>query len=59
MNGMHDMGGMHGFGPIQPRSNEEQFHAEWEQIQFDLGLIGGGSRFDRSAYTQTPWGGEV
>src|SRR5438034_3440141 len=29
MNGMHDMGGMHGFGPIEPRSNEEAFHAEW------------------------------
>jgi nitrile hydratase len=31
MNGVHDMGGMHGFGPIQPRQNEETFHAEWEK----------------------------
>src|SRR4029450_8994429 len=29
--GVHDMGGMHGFGPIAPRSNEEAFHAEWEK----------------------------
>ena len=31
MNGVHDMGGMHGFGPIQPRDNEESFHADWER----------------------------
>ena len=31
MNGVHDMGGMHGFGPIEPRQHEEQFHAEWEK----------------------------
>jgi nitrile hydratase len=31
MNGMHDLGGMHGFGPIEPRLNEEVFHAEWEK----------------------------
>src|SRR5882672_6762023 len=31
VNGVHDMGGMHGFGPIRPRQNEEAFHAEWEK----------------------------
>jgi nitrile hydratase len=31
VNGVHDMGGMHGFGPIEPRQHEEQFHAEWEK----------------------------
>src|SRR5262245_6329889 len=31
MNGIHDMGGMHGFGPIEPRQNEDAFHAEWEK----------------------------
>jgi nitrile hydratase len=25
------MGGMHGFGPIEPRQNEDSFHAEWEK----------------------------
>jgi nitrile hydratase subunit beta len=30
MNGVHDMGGMHGFGPIHRDPNERGFHAEWE-----------------------------
>jgi len=30
MNGVHDMGGMQGFGPIQPEANEPVFHAPWE-----------------------------
>ncbi len=30
MNGIHDMGGMEGFGPVQPEPNEPPFHSEWE-----------------------------
>ncbi len=30
MNGVHDMGGMHGFGPVTPESDEPIFHSEWE-----------------------------
>ena len=30
MNGVHDMGGMHGMGPIEPESNEPVFHDRWE-----------------------------
>jgi nitrile hydratase beta subunit len=30
MNGVHDMGGMHGFGPVQPEPNEPVFHHRWE-----------------------------
>jgi nitrile hydratase len=30
MNGVHDMGGMHGMGPIVPEANEPVFHAPWE-----------------------------
>jgi nitrile hydratase len=30
MNGVHDMGGMHGFGPIQREVDEPVFHAPWE-----------------------------
>ena len=30
MNGVHDMGGMHGFGPIVREENEPLFHAPWE-----------------------------
>lgn len=30
MNGPHDAGGRHGFGPIAPEPNEPLFHADWE-----------------------------
>jgi nitrile hydratase beta subunit len=30
MNGVHDMGGMHGMGPIQAQKNEPVFHEPWE-----------------------------
>ena len=30
MNGIHDMGGMHGFGPIEVEENEPLFHEPWE-----------------------------
>lgn len=30
MNGVHDMGGMDGFGKVEPEPNEPMFHAEWE-----------------------------
>jgi nitrile hydratase subunit beta len=36
MNGIHDMGGMHGMGPIQYEKNEPVFHARWEGRVFAL-----------------------
>jgi nitrile hydratase subunit beta len=30
MNGVHDMGGMDGFGKVEPEPNEPMFHTEWE-----------------------------
>lgn len=36
MNGVHDMGGMHGMGPIVPEANEPVFHEEWEGRVFAL-----------------------
>ena len=30
MNGVHDMGGMQGFGKVEPEPNEPVFHAPWE-----------------------------
>ena len=41
MNGAHDLGGMHGFGPIDPDPNEPLFHAEWERRCFALTLAAG------------------
>jgi len=31
MNGIHDLGGMHGFGLIKSEKNEPVFHADWER----------------------------
>src|SRR5690349_14487178 len=30
MNGVHDMGGMHGLGPVAPEPKEPVFHDRWE-----------------------------
>ena len=30
MNGIHDMGGMHGFGRVEVEADEPVFHARWE-----------------------------
>ena len=38
MNGVHDMGGMHGMGPINPEANEPVFHAAWEGRAFALNV---------------------
>jgi nitrile hydratase subunit beta len=43
MNGAHDLGGMHGFGPINPEPEAEEpvFHAAWEKRMFGLNLAAG------------------
>lgn len=42
MNGVHDMGGMHGFGPVDPDPHEPTFHHDWERIAVAL-QVGGGA----------------
>ena len=44
MNGCHDVGGMHGFGPILREENEPYFHHAWEERVFGLffGCFAGG-----------------
>ena len=44
MNGVHDMGGMHGMGPIEPEANEPVFHTRWEARAFALTLAMGAWR---------------
>ena len=43
-NSVHDMGGMHGFGPVEVEVDEPVFHAEWEArvyaLQRAMGAIG-------------------
>jgi nitrile hydratase subunit beta len=41
MNGIHDMGGMHGMGPIQYEKNEPVFHTDWESRVFALAMAMG------------------
>ena len=43
MNGAHDLGGMHGLGPInpEPESEEPVFHTDWEKRVFGLTLAAG------------------
>lgn len=41
MNGVHDLGGMHGFGPVIAEPDEPVFHAEWERRAFALTLAMG------------------
>jgi len=46
MNGPHDLGGMHGLGPINPEPEAEEplFHADWEKralaVTLALGALG-------------------
>jgi len=41
MNGIHDMGGMHGLGPIEREENEPVFHHAWERRAFALNMAAG------------------
>ena len=41
MNGVHDMGGMQGFGPVAFESDEPRFHEDWERRAFGLTLAAG------------------
>jgi nitrile hydratase subunit beta len=36
VDGVHDMGGMHGFGRVEPEADEPVFHAPWEGRTFGL-----------------------
>ena len=53
MNGIHDMGGMHGFGPIVRERDEPVFHHEWERRMFALAIAMMGNRtFNVDQYRQ-------
>lgn len=41
MNGPHDVGGMMGFGPVEPEVDEPWFHAEWEKRVLGMTLCAG------------------
>jgi len=54
MNGVHDMGGMHGMGAIEHEKNEPVFHASWEGRIYALTRLlragGGKSNLDASRH---------
>ena len=59
MNGIHDMGGVHGYGPIIREEDEPVFHHEWEGKALALartGLAGGHFNLDefRQAMERIP-----
>ena len=52
MLGIHDLGGMHGFGPVAPEPDEPCFHERWEAAVFAMmfacgrsGATGNADRF--------------
>jgi len=54
MNGVHDMGGMHGMGPIEHEKNEPVFHAPWEGRTYAMTRViragGGRQNLDNSRH---------
>jgi nitrile hydratase len=55
MNGVHDMGGMHGMGPVQEEKNEPVFHHPWEGRVFAMVAAAGAWRrwnIDASRYAR-------
>ena len=55
MDGVHDLGGMHGFGPVRPDTDEPLFHAPWEErvlaVTLATGALGRWT-IDRSRFTR-------
>jgi nitrile hydratase len=51
MNGVHDMGGMHGLGPIAPEPGEPVFHERWEARTYAMALaVGAWGRWTLDAF---------
>ena len=41
MDGIHDLGGMHGFGPVEREADEPAFHHPWERRAFGVEFFTG------------------
>ena len=55
MNGGHDLGGTHGFGPVAPEPDEPVFHADWEKRLLGLYVAGactGAWNIDMARFTR-------
>ncbi|MHB1447180.1 MAG: SH3-like domain-containing protein [Acidimicrobiales bacterium] len=52
MDGVHDLGGMHGFGPVPIEADEPVFHEVWEgRVWYMTGALGRRVTTDRVRYT--------
>lgn len=51
MNGIHDMGGMHGFGAVEVEPNEPVFHRRWQARVFGMVQSLGGGNIDAGRHT--------
>jgi len=40
MDGIHDLGGMNGFGAVEPERDEPVFHEPWESVAFAMNALG-------------------
>jgi nitrile hydratase len=54
MNGAHDMGGMHGFGPVHLEADEPLFHAPWERRAMGLTVAMGATGAREPAARRLP-----
>jgi nitrile hydratase len=51
MNGVHDLGGMHGLGPLVVEPNEPVFHEPWEgRVYALMNAVGTGGNIDSSRH---------
>ncbi len=54
MNGVHDMGGMHGFGPVTAEPDEPTFHHPWEgRVNSLMRLCGAAGLFNLDEFRRT------
>ncbi|HEY2774370.1 MAG TPA: nitrile hydratase subunit beta [Candidatus Binatia bacterium] len=51
MNGIHDMGGMHGFGKVEVERDEPVFHERWEARVFAVVQSLGGGNIDAGRHS--------
>jgi len=51
MNGIHDMGGLHGFGRVEVEANEPVFHERWEARVFGIVQSLGGGNIDAGRHS--------
>src|SRR5204863_402815 len=51
MNGIHDMGGMHGFGDVVVEIDEPVFHERWEARVFGMIQSLGGGNIDAGRHS--------